>query len=40
MGFFVVVTNPKPNQEWSDEFKAYVESLDPDTLVTAIDFHI
>lgn len=40
MGWFAVVTDESPEDEWIKEFKEYVDSVDDDCLVTVVDFHI
>lgn len=45
MGWWAMVSNEKPQAEWGEEFKAYVQSLlaEPDAdeiMVYAIDYHI
>lgn len=40
MGWWGMTTDDKDKSAWREEFEAYLKSLDPDTEVTAIDFHI
>ena len=40
MGYWAITTDKKDPNDWTNEFKTYVKSLDADCLVTAVDFHI
>ena len=40
MGWWCSVSNEKPEETWKQQFRDYVKSLDPNCLVTVIDFHI
>jgi hypothetical protein len=40
MGYWAITTDEKDPNDWTNEFKTYVKSLDADCLVTAVDFHI
>ena len=40
MGWWCAVSNEKPEETWKQQFRDYVKSLDPNCLVTVIDFHI
>lgn len=40
MGYWGMTADEKNEQEWLKEFKNYLDSVDPETRVTAIDFHI
>ena len=40
MGWFAVVKDESPEEEWIKEFREYIDSVDEDCLVTVVDFHI
>lgn len=40
MGYWAITTDEKDPNDWTNEFKTYIKSLDADCLVTAVDFHI
>lgn len=40
MGWWGMTANDKDKDDWRKEFETYLKSLDPETEVTAIDFHI
>lgn len=40
MGWWGMTTDDKDENDWREEFETYLKSLDPDTEITAIDFHI
>lgn len=40
MGWWGVSFNDQPENEWRQEYEDYIKQLDPDCLVTVIDFHI
>lgn len=40
MGYWAITTDEKDPNDWNNEFKTYIKSLDKDCLVTAVDFHI
>ena len=40
MGWWGSVSNEQPEDSWKQQFVDYVKSLDPDCLVTVVDFHI
>ena len=40
IGWWCSVSNEKPEEVWKQQFRDYVKSLDPNCLVTVIDFHI
>ena len=40
MGWWAMTANDKEENDWIKEFKDYLNILDPDTVITAIDFHI
>ena len=40
MGWFCYVKEEQPEDDWATQFKDYLDTLDPDCLVTVIDFHI
>ena len=40
MGYWAITTDEKDPNDWNNEFKTYIKSLDTDCLVTAVDFHI
>lgn len=40
MGWWCAVGNEMDTESWNKVFKDYVQKLDPETLVVAIDFHI
>lgn len=40
MGWWACVTNEKPESDWNQMFREYVQSIDANCLVTAVDFHI
>lgn len=35
-----MTSNDKEKKAWREEFESYLKSIDPDTEITAIDFHI
>lgn len=40
MGWWGMTSNDKEKKAWREEFESYLKSVDPDTKITAIDFHI
>lgn len=40
MGYWAITTDEKDPNDWNNEFKTYIKSLNKDCLVTAVDFHI
>ena len=40
MHWFCVVAQKQPEDVWNQQFTDYIKTLDPDCLVTVIDFHI
>lgn len=40
MGWWGMTTDDKEDSAWREEFESYLKSVDPETEVTAIDFHI
>ena len=40
MGWWGITTNEKSEDTWETQFSNYIKKLDPDCLVTVIDFHI
>lgn len=40
MGWWGISFNDQPINEWKQEYEDYVKQLDPDCLVTVVDFHI
>ena len=40
MGWFCYVKEEQPEDDWATQFKDYLSTLDPDCLVTVVDFHI
>ena len=40
MGWWGMSFNEHPEDDWATQFKDYLDTLDPDCLVTVIDFHI
>lgn len=40
MGWWGMTSNDKEKKAWREEFESYLKSVDPDTEITAIDFHI
>ena len=40
MGWWGMVTDEQPDSEWQKTFEDYLNEVDPDCLVTVVDFHI
>lgn len=40
MGWWGMTADDKNENDWREEFETYLKSLDPETEITAIDFHI
>ena len=40
MGWWGITTNEQPADDWDTQFKEYLKTVDPDCLVTVVDFHI
>lgn len=40
MGWWGMTSDDKEKKAWREEFESYLKSVDPDTEITAIDFHI
>lgn len=40
MGWWGASFNDQPEDEWKQEYEDYIQQLDPDCLVTVVDFHI
>ena len=40
MGWWACVNNEKPESDWNQMFREYIQSIDENCLVTAVDFHI
>ena len=40
MGWWACVNNEKPESDWDQMFREYIQSIDENCLVTAVDFHI
>lgn len=40
MGWWGMTTNDKEEIAWREEFETYLKTVDPETEITAIDFHI
>ena len=40
MGWWAIVSNEKEEKDWENEFKEFIDFLDKDTMVTAVDCHI
>lgn len=40
MGWWGIAINEKPEDDWDTQFKEYLKTVDPNCLVTVIDFHI
>lgn len=40
IGWWACVNNEKPESDWNQMFREYIQSIDENCLVTAVDFHI
>lgn len=40
MGWWAIVSNEKPEEQWDQEFKKLIKDLNPETRITVVDCHI